>query len=43
MSCTFSLCSVWAIVVDLGRTLGAQVLCQNAKDKGNERERCVDE
>ena len=43
MSCMFSLCCVWAIVVDLVRTLGAQVLCWNVKDKGNERERCVDE
>ena len=43
VSCTLLLCCVWAIIVGLGRTLRARVLCQNAKNKGNEREGCVDE
>ena len=43
VSCTLLLYCVWAIIVSLGRTLQAWVLCQNVKNKGNKREGCVDE
>ena len=43
VSCTLLLCCVWAIIVSLGRTLRAQVLYWNIKNKCNKREGCVDE